>query len=109
MKKGSRMTAPQRESKTVPTLTIEDLPAQLQRHALNEILREDFRAFVRQVFEMLHPGEDYLPNWHIDLLCGILARQRKRKRLCKIFNMPPRSLKSLIVSVALPAWLMGHD
>src|SRR3954454_3535222 len=109
MRKGSAMTAPQRESEKLPTLTIEDLPAHLQRHALNEILREDFRAFVRQVFEKLHPGEDYLTTWHMDLLCGILARLRKGKRLRKIINLPPRSLKSIIVSVALPAWLMGHD
>src|SRR3954451_12383346 len=102
MSKRSRMIAPQGESEKLPTLTIEDLPAHLQRHALNEILHEDFRAFVRQVFEKLHPGEDYLPTWHIDLLCGILARQRQRKRLRKIINLPPRSLKSIIVSVALP-------
>jgi len=47
MRKGSAMTAPQRESEKLPTLTIEDLPAYLQRHAFNELLREDFRAFVR--------------------------------------------------------------
>jgi hypothetical protein len=28
-----------------------------------------------------------------------------RKRL--IINLPPRTLKSFIVSVALPAWLLG--
>jgi hypothetical protein len=39
----------------------------------------------------------------------MLESQRQRKRLRKIINLPPRSLKSIIVSVALPAWLLGHD
>jgi len=109
MTKGSKTAGRRGRAKKVPAVRIEDLPPHLQRHALNEILREDFRAFLRQVFETLHPGEDYMQTWHIDLLCGKLARQRQGKRLRKIINLPPRSLKSIIVSVALPAWLMGHD
>jgi hypothetical protein len=85
------------------------LPPRVQRELFRITLRDDFSAFVRKVFETLRPGEPYQHNWHIDLLCGILAPQRHRKRLRKIINLPPRSLKSIIVSVALPAWLMGHD
>src|SRR5262249_51719243 len=32
---------------------------------------------------------------------------QSRKRL--VFNLPPRSLKSFIVSVCLPAWLLGRN
>jgi hypothetical protein len=71
--------------------------------------RENFSVFVRAIFAWLHPGETYLHTWHIDLLCDLLAAGRRGKRLRKIINLPPRSLKSIIVSVALPAWLMGHD
>jgi predicted phage terminase large subunit-like protein len=72
-------------------------------------MRKDFSEFVRVVFRCLHPGETYLHNWHIDLLCHVLAASQRSKRLRKIINLPPRSLKSIVVSVALPAWLMGHD
>ena len=49
-----------------------------------------------------------MPNWHIDLIAEyLLAVQRGEiKRL--IINMPPRALKSVCVSVAWPAWLLGH-
>ena len=70
-------------------------------------LRDKLEAFVRKVFETLRPGEPYLHNWHVELLCAMLEFQRQRKRLRKIINLPPRSLKSIIVSVALPAWLLG--
>jgi len=35
------------------------------------------------------------------------VRQGKIRRL--IINLPPRSLKSLLASVAFPAWCLGHD
>jgi predicted phage terminase large subunit-like protein len=89
--------------------TIVGLPPRVQRELWRTMLRDDLSAFVRKVFETLRPGEPYLHNWHIELLCAILAPQRQKRRLRKIINLPPRSLKSIIVSVALPAWLLGHD
>jgi hypothetical protein len=35
------------------------------------------------------------------------VRDGRAKRL--IVNVPPRHLKSLAASIALPAWLPGHD
>ena len=35
------------------------------------------------------------------------ARQGKIRRL--IINLPPRHLKSLMASIAFPAWCLGHD
>ena len=41
------------------------------------------------------------------------AKLEQRVRDCRvprlIVNIPPRHLKSLAASVALPAWLLGHD
>jgi predicted phage terminase large subunit-like protein len=90
-------------------MNLQQLSPQLKRQVLRKLLLDGFGAFVRMVFRTLHPNEVYLHNWHIDLLCGILAPLRERKRLRKVINLPPRSLKSIIVSVALPAWLLGHD
>src|SRR4051794_25557525 len=100
---------PGRKAPRAKLYRIDELPPRLQREALRRDLREDFSIFVRAVFRHLHPGETYLHNWHVDLLCDILAGARRGRRLRKIINLPPRSLKSIIVSVALPAWLMGHD
>jgi predicted phage terminase large subunit-like protein len=48
-------------------------------------------------------------NWHIEVMAAKLeaCRQGKIRRL--IINIPPRHLKSLCASIALPAWLLGHN
>jgi predicted phage terminase large subunit-like protein len=73
------------------------------------ILRADFPSFIQKCFRALNPGSAYLPNWHIDALAYHLelVRHGEIKRL--IVNMPPRSLKSIVASVAFPAFALGHD
>ncbi len=72
------------------------------------LLRLDFHAFVERCFYQLHQVE-FQPNWHIEILCARMAACRTAPRQRLIVNVPPRSLKSLVASVALPAWLLGHD
>src|SRR5690349_10409451 len=72
-----------------------------------ELLRRHFPSFVQKCFYQLWPAASFLPNWHIDALCYYLDLVCKIRRL--IINMPPRSLKSFICSVALPAFILGHD
>src|SRR5262249_38777894 len=60
-------------------------------------------------FETLCPGETYQENWHLDALAYHLAPAASGRRIRLMINLPPRSLKSIAASVALPAWLLGHD
>ena len=73
------------------------------------ILATDFRAFVDHVFGLLRPGIPFKPNWHIDAMAhkASLVASGELKRL--IIAVPPRHLKSIIASVALPAWYLGHN
>jgi predicted phage terminase large subunit-like protein len=57
----------------------------------------------------LNPGATFLPNWHIEALAYHLELIRTGKIRRLIVNMPPRSLKSIISSVAFPAFVLGHD
>jgi hypothetical protein len=57
----------------------------------------------------LNPGQPYLPNWHIEAIAHQLNRVRRGKVTRLIINMPPRHLKSLTVSVAFPAFLLGLE
>jgi hypothetical protein len=107
--KPAAVNRPPRKAACDTCYKLEELSPRLQRELLRRDLGDNFSEFVRAVSSWLHPGETYLHTWHIDLLCDVLARGRGGKRLRKIINLPPRSLKSIIVSVALPAWLMGHD
>lgn len=73
------------------------------------LYRQDFRSFVLKVFMTLHQGETCLENWHIDAIIWHLHQilEGRCKRL--MITLPPRTLKSMIVSVAWPAFILGHD
>ena len=50
-----------------------------------------------------------MPNWHITAIAYQLERIRRGEITRLIINMPPRHLKSLTVSVAFPAYLLGLE
>lgn len=50
-----------------------------------------------------------MPNWHLDLIAYNLEQAFKGKVKRLIINVPPRSLKSVSVSVAWPAWILGKN
>lgn len=76
---------------------------------LQAILRTDFVAFVHKVFNTINPGTLYLQNWHIYAIAHEVMALVEGRNNRLIVNVPPRYLKSIIFSVALPAWLLGHD
>ncbi len=75
---------------------------------LDALLRNDLYSFVRKSFGTVVPGEPFLPNWHIEAMCFALQQvlDGKIKRL--VINVPPRSLKSIVASVAFPAFVLGR-
>jgi predicted phage terminase large subunit-like protein len=83
---------------------------QVDRKLADAIYRGHFGAFVYCAFEALNPSQRLVPNWHIDAVCFSIQQMvsgLSRKRL--VLNLPPRSLKSFVVSVCLPAWLLGRN
>jgi predicted phage terminase large subunit-like protein len=76
---------------------------------LAALLRKDLRFFIQKVFATLCPGERYVHNWHVDAIVYrlMLVHSGQNRRL--LINQPPRSLKSISVSVAFVAWLVGHE
>jgi predicted phage terminase large subunit-like protein len=73
------------------------------------LLRSDLRFFVWKSFQTILPGTHYRPNWHIDAIVHQLMRVQAGETPRLLINQPPRSLKSICVSVAYVAWLLGHD
>lgn len=76
---------------------------------LNIALREKLSLFTRQSFLTVDPGAQYTHNWHIDCIAEYLTACKNRDIKRLIINIPPRYLKSISVTVAWPAWLMGLD
>jgi predicted phage terminase large subunit-like protein len=76
---------------------------------LQALVRQDFRPFVEKVFSTLTPGQQFIRSWHLEAIAYQLERVRKGDIKRLIINMPPRSLKSIMASVAFPAYLLGLD
>jgi predicted phage terminase large subunit-like protein len=72
-------------------------------------LREDFCSFLVRCFVDLNASTGFLPSWHIEAMAAKLSEVRNGQTRRLIINIPPRHLKSLAASIALPAWLLGHD
>jgi len=70
-------------------------------------LRSDFVTYLYRCFLHLNPGALFLPNWHIHAIAYQLERVRRGEITRLIINLPPRYLKSITVSVAFPAFLLG--
>jgi predicted phage terminase large subunit-like protein len=81
------------------------------RLALDEylpVLRNDFYSFAERCFYELNPQTPLVSAPYIEMIASKLeaCRQGRCKRL--IINLPPRSLKSHLASVAFPAWWLAH-
>ena len=83
--------------------------SELTQAEYQSVLRQDLCSFVHRCFLELNPGTEFVLNWHIELMAAKLAACRAGKIRRLIINVPPRHLKSLCASVALPAWWLGHD
>ncbi|HWH22818.1 MAG TPA: phage terminase large subunit [Allosphingosinicella sp.] len=69
----------------------------------------DYATFVARAMATLEPGTRYEDNWHIYLIARSLEEVRSGRVKRLMLNMPPRSMKTILVSVAYSAWVLGHD
>ena len=86
---------------------------------------KDFPEFVKEAWDIIEPGVPYSHNWHIELLAEELiamfidnlahiypdvdvsqVKKKSKNRLC--VNIPTRSMKTLLISVFFPCWLIIH-
>ncbi len=77
--------------------------------ALSALVRTDFFYFVWKCFNTIVQEAQFVANWHIKAVAHELMRAQRGETTRLIINQPPRSLKSICVSVAFVAWLLGHD
>ena len=78
--------------------------AELQDELLTRQAARSLRAFVEQAWPVLEPTTPFLPNWHIDLVCEHLEAITAGETTRLLINLPPRYMKSLLVSVFWPVW-----
>ena len=81
----------------------------LTRAEYETLLRQDFSTFAARCFHDLNPQAELAMNWHLEVIAAKLTAVREGKIRRLIINLPPRHLKSLLASIAFPAWCLGHD
>src|SRR5689334_20524151 len=82
----------------------------LSLEAIDRSLAADSLAeFVKQAWSTVEPSTVYRHNWHLDALCEYLEAVADGQIRRLIVNIPPRSGKSLLVSILFPSWLWIKD
>src|SRR5262245_5816065 len=79
-----------------------------QQKQLDKLLRGSLLPFARKAFHEVNPHEQFFDSWYLDAMFSL---EQCRNRACKrlIITLPPRSLKSIMTSVAYPAFLLGRN
>jgi len=82
---------------------------EVTRAEYEAVLRNDFSLFAARCIHHLNPQTDLVMNGHLEVIAAKLTEVRQGKSRRLIINLPPRHLKSLMASIAFPAWCLGHD
>jgi predicted phage terminase large subunit-like protein len=106
--------------------TLEEIEQERQRRRIERELADTIKnadairarcktlhGFVKEAWRVLEPKATFVDNWHIALICahleavtwGKLLELGLSNRL--LFNVPPGSMKSLLISVMWQAWEWG--
>lgn len=72
-----------------------------------ELCRRSLSDFVQLAWETLEPAQKYVHGWHIDAVCEHLEAVTHGKITRLLINIPPGTMKSMLVNVFWPAWEWG--
>lgn len=86
-------------------VAVSDLGRKLQA----KDLRDHLLKFTRLAWDILEPEHDFVENWHIVELCRLLEEVERGQVKRSIINIPPGTMKSLLVSVIFPCWLWAKN
>ncbi|WP_242915526.1 phage terminase large subunit [Brevundimonas pishanensis] len=81
------------------------LPADIMVHSL---ARHEFEVFLELVFRHLNPDTTLSRGWYLSAMCQALAEVAQGRERRLQITVPPRHLKSIMTTVAFPAWLLGQ-
>ncbi|TPG76324.1 phage terminase large subunit [Pseudomonas arsenicoxydans] len=84
------------------------LALQIDRISLEqEACRRSLSCFVREAWHVLEPGQPYIHGWHVDVVCEHLEAVTRGDFNRLLVNIPPGTMKSMLIGVFWPAWEWG--
>ena len=72
-------------------------------------LSSSLYAFVQASWHIVEPNRAFVGNWHIEELCLHLEDVAEGRVKRTIINVPPGTMKTLLVSVFFPCWLWARN
>lgn len=72
-------------------------------------MAKDLAGFAKAAWPILNHGRKLDWSWHLDLICEFLMLLKERKIRKLIINVPPRTLKSTLVTIIYPVWTWITD
>lgn len=72
-----------------------------------EECRQSLSYFIKRAWKSLEPGQPYKHGWHIDALAEHLQAVTEGQITRLLINIPPGTMKSMMVGVMWPAWEWG--
>ncbi len=97
---------------TTPDSAVPSAPPNIlmpTQEEMDALLRQDFFAFTEKCFTTLNPAVEFKQNWHHRAIAHQLQEVMEGRCKRLIINIPPRYLKSIMCSVAFPAFILGHN
>ena len=90
-------------------------PASLFRTVQKRKCEVSLAEFVKQAWHIIEPGQPYIHGWHIDFICahleaitdGVTFEEDGGFYNRLLVNVPPGTMKSLLIGVFWPAWEWG--
>lgn len=78
------------------------------QHIVTQLCRQDFRSFAIRAFHAFK-GEQLEVVPHISIICRLLEKVHQGDVRRALVCIPPRYLKTYLISIAYTAWLLGKN
>jgi predicted phage terminase large subunit-like protein len=73
------------------------------------VLQRSLYEFVKAAWHLVEPTQAFVDGWHIRALCGVLEDCFYKRITRAVINVPPGTMKSLLIEVFFPAWAWAKD
>lgn len=89
-------------SAPVPPVVLLDA---VRRARLQRAAEASLYEFTKQAWEVIEPGTTFVEGWHLRAISDHLEAVTDGEVRQLLINMPPRHMKSILVSVMWPCWV----
>jgi predicted phage terminase large subunit-like protein len=79
------------------------------RAVVDALVRQELHFLVQKVFETIYPMEEFQPSAYLEAMCKAVQDAAESDGGRLLVNIPPRHMKSTVISVALPSFCLGRN